>query len=45
MKTNQMKNKESFEHVELTKEEMRTIEGGDIITPPIIPIGCPSRPR
>jgi len=29
------KNKQSFKHVELTKEEMRTIEGGDVIKPPI----------
>ena len=36
MKTDQKKNKESFKHAELTKEEIRTIEGGYVITPPII---------
>jgi bacteriocin-like protein len=41
MKTDKKKNKESFKHVELTKEELRTIEGGDIINPPIGPIGGP----
>ena len=42
MKTDQKKNKESFKHEELTKEELRTIDGGYVIKPPTFdPSGRP----
>lgn len=44
MKTDKKKDKESFDYVELTKEEIKTVEGGDIIKPPLFDTGGGPRP-